>query len=121
VLAAPESVVGAVIVAGVVVVVGFAIKEALDACTTIALTEFRTLVDSTSEPACEAPRTKSRWNSRTQNSRALSKSSSGAEMPATQENEIAIIVYAPALVGNDGRPLAIVHGMERAFPGLRLE
>jgi hypothetical protein len=42
-------------------------------------------------------------------------------MPAAQENEIAIIVYAPALVGNDGRPLAIVHGMERAFPGLHLE
>jgi len=42
-------------------------------------------------------------------------------MPAVQENEIAIIVYAPALVGNDGRPLAVVHGMERAFPGLRLE
>ena len=42
-------------------------------------------------------------------------------MPATQENEIAITVYAPALVGNDGRPLAVVHGMERALPGLRLE
>jgi hypothetical protein len=42
-------------------------------------------------------------------------------MPATQENEIAIIVYAPALVGNDGRPLAVVHGMERALPGLSLE
>ncbi|MFE8601772.1 DUF5953 family protein [Archangium violaceum] len=35
-------------------------------------------------------------------------------------NEITISVYAPVLVGNDGRPLAIVHGMERAFPGLRL-
>ncbi|MFY0578238.1 DUF5953 family protein [Cystobacter fuscus] len=42
-------------------------------------------------------------------------------MPAIQENEIAIIVYAPALVGDDGRPLAVVQGMERAFPGLRLE
>jgi hypothetical protein len=42
-------------------------------------------------------------------------------MPATQENELAIIVYAPALVGNDGRPLAVVQGMERALPGLRLE
>jgi hypothetical protein len=42
-------------------------------------------------------------------------------MPATQENEIAITVYAPALVGNDGRPLSVVHGMERALPGLRLE
>ncbi|MCY1018903.1 DUF5953 family protein [Pyxidicoccus sp. MSG2] len=42
-------------------------------------------------------------------------------MPATQEDELALAVYAPALVGNDGRPLAIVHGMERALPGLRLE
>ncbi|WPB73652.1 DUF5953 family protein [Archangium violaceum] len=42
-------------------------------------------------------------------------------MPATQENDIGIIVYAPALVSTDSRPLAIVHGMERAFPGLRLE
>jgi hypothetical protein len=42
-------------------------------------------------------------------------------MPATQENDIGIIVYAPALVGADSRPLAVVHGMERAFPGLRLE
>lgn len=35
-------------------------------------------------------------------------------------NELVLIVHAPELVGNDGRPLAIVHGMERAFPGLRL-
>jgi hypothetical protein len=42
-------------------------------------------------------------------------------MPATQENEMAITVYAPALVGDDGRPLAVVQGMERAFPDLRLE
>ncbi|HYH98424.1 DUF5953 family protein [Hyalangium sp.] len=42
-------------------------------------------------------------------------------MPATQENELAVIVYAPALVGDDRRPLAVVHGMERALPGLRLE
>jgi len=42
-------------------------------------------------------------------------------MPATQETDIAIIAYAPALVSNDVRPLALVHGMERAFPGLRLE
>ena len=37
------------------------------------------------------------------------------------QNDLGIIVYAPALVGDDGRPLAIVHGMERALPGLRLE
>ncbi|PTL75180.1 DUF5953 family protein [Vitiosangium sp. GDMCC 1.1324] len=35
-------------------------------------------------------------------------------------NEITISVYAPALTGDDGRPLAIVQGMERALPGLRL-
>ena len=42
-------------------------------------------------------------------------------MPATQKNQLGMIVYAPALVGNDCRPLAVVHGMERALPGLRLE
>jgi hypothetical protein len=36
-------------------------------------------------------------------------------------DELGIIVYAPALVGDDRRPLAIVHGMEGALPGLRLE
>ena len=35
-------------------------------------------------------------------------------------DELGIIVYAPALVGEDRRPLAIVHGMEGALPGLRL-
>jgi hypothetical protein len=39
----------------------------------------------------------------------------------TARRRITIIVYAPELVENDGRPLAVVHGMERAFPGLRLE
>ncbi|SEM61559.1 hypothetical protein SAMN05444354_119134 [Stigmatella aurantiaca] len=32
-----------------------------------------------------------------------------------------MLVYAPALVGADSRPLTLVHGMERALPGLRLE
>jgi len=36
-------------------------------------------------------------------------------------NRLVLIVYAPALAGNDGRTVAVVHGMERAFPGLRLE
>jgi hypothetical protein len=36
-------------------------------------------------------------------------------------NQIGIIVYAPDLVDNDDRPVAVVRGMERAFPGLRLE
>ncbi|ATB42905.1 hypothetical protein CYFUS_008384 [Cystobacter fuscus] len=35
-------------------------------------------------------------------------------------NEMTISVYAPVLTSDDGRPLAIVHGMERALPGLRL-
>lgn len=30
-------------------------------------------------------------------------------------------VYAPALVANDGRTLAVVHGMEQALPGLFLK
>ncbi|WNG27431.1 hypothetical protein F0U62_27995 [Cystobacter fuscus] len=41
-------------------------------------------------------------------------------MPATQETDIGVIVYAPALVSADSRPLAVVHGMEGAFPGLHL-
>lgn len=39
----------------------------------------------------------------------------------TLRNELGIIVYAPALGVDDNRPLSIVRGMERAFPGLRLE
>ena len=39
----------------------------------------------------------------------------------TTQNSLGIIVYAPALVGNDRRTLDIVHGMENALPGLRLE
>jgi hypothetical protein len=41
-------------------------------------------------------------------------------MPATQKNQLAMVVYAPALATGDGRPLAVVHGMERAVPGLRI-
>jgi hypothetical protein len=39
----------------------------------------------------------------------------------TARRRLGIIVYAPALVDNDGRTLAVVHAMERALPGLRLE
>lgn len=39
----------------------------------------------------------------------------------SEQNEFILIVYAPALVDGDGRPLAVVQGMERALPGLRLE
>ncbi|HYO52269.1 DUF5953 family protein [Archangium sp.] len=39
----------------------------------------------------------------------------------TTQKKLGIIVYAPALVGNDRRALDSVHGMERALPGLRLE
>ncbi|WP_257463480.1 DUF5953 family protein [Archangium lipolyticum] len=38
----------------------------------------------------------------------------------SSQNELGIIVYAPALVRGDALPLAIIHGMERALPGLRL-
>lgn len=38
----------------------------------------------------------------------------------TAQNYFSLIVYAPALVDDDERPLAIVHGMERALSGLRL-
>src|SRR5688572_19216890 len=67
--------------------------------------------------ACAAPRTRKRWSSRHGSSRVSSSSWTGAEV----ENQIGIIVYAPDMVDNDDRPLAVVRGMERAFPGLRLE
>jgi len=37
------------------------------------------------------------------------------------QGRLLFAVYAPALMGDDGRALAVVHGMERALPGLRLE
>jgi hypothetical protein len=43
----------------------------------------------------------------------------GVEMLVKQE-DLCLIAYAPALSGDDRRPLSIVHGMERALPGLRL-
>jgi Family of unknown function (DUF5953) len=39
-------------------------------------------------------------------------------MSAIRKDQMTMIVYAPALTVNDGRPLAVVHGMERAAPGL---
>src|SRR6478609_6727580 len=39
----------------------------------------------------------------------------------TKRKALTLIVYAPALVGKDGRTLDVVHGMEKALPGLRLE
>jgi hypothetical protein len=39
----------------------------------------------------------------------------------TTQSTLGIIVYAPALMGDDGRTLAVVHGIERALPGVRLE
>jgi len=36
-------------------------------------------------------------------------------------DELGIIVYAPALGRDDKRSLAIIHGMESALPGLRLD
>jgi hypothetical protein len=38
----------------------------------------------------------------------------------TAKRKMTLIVHAPAPMGNDNRPVAMVHGMERAFPGLRL-
>ncbi len=39
----------------------------------------------------------------------------------TKRRTLILIVYAPVLVGDDGRTLAVVHGIERALPGVRLE
>ena len=39
-------------------------------------------------------------------------------MSATRIDQMTMIVYAPALAVDDCRPLAVVHGMERAVPGL---
>ena len=39
----------------------------------------------------------------------------------TPRSTLGITVYAPALVDKDGRALAVIHGMEQALPGLRLE
>ena len=39
----------------------------------------------------------------------------------TPQSTLGIIVYAPALLARDGRTLAVVHGMEQSFPGLRLD
>ncbi|MBN9684433.1 MULTISPECIES: DUF5953 family protein [unclassified Corallococcus] len=39
----------------------------------------------------------------------------------TTRKRLTVITYAPALSGKDRRALSVVHGMEKAFPGLRLE
>ncbi|RKG68511.1 hypothetical protein D7V80_12205 [Corallococcus sp. CA054B] len=39
----------------------------------------------------------------------------------TTQKRLAIIVYAPALVGKDRRTVDSVHGLEKALPDLRLE
>jgi hypothetical protein len=44
----------------------------------------------------------------------------GAEVAAAILDDIRITVFAPKLKENDDRPVAIVRGMERAFPGMRL-
>jgi hypothetical protein len=38
----------------------------------------------------------------------------------TPRSRLVLSVYAPDLVGNDGRTLAAIEGMERALPGMRL-
>lgn len=40
---------------------------------------------------------------------------------AASRDSLRLIVYAPALVADSGRTLTVIHGMERALPGLRLE
>jgi hypothetical protein len=42
-------------------------------------------------------------------------------VPETTPAPLNVIVYAPALMGDERRPLAIAQRMERALPGLRLE
>lgn len=37
------------------------------------------------------------------------------------QSRLLLTIYAPTLMGDAGRALAVVHGMERALPGLRLE
>jgi hypothetical protein len=41
-------------------------------------------------------------------------------MPTAHRNDLCITVYAPALNDEDRRPMAIVHELERAIPGLCL-
>ncbi|MET0403599.1 MAG: DUF5953 family protein [Cystobacter sp.] len=38
----------------------------------------------------------------------------------TSRDRLILNVYAPVLTGNDGRTLAVIEGMERALPGVRL-
>lgn len=39
----------------------------------------------------------------------------------TTQKSLISIIYAPALLGDDSRTLAVVHGVEKALSGLRLE
>ncbi len=39
----------------------------------------------------------------------------------TQQTTLHLITYAPALVSKDGRTVDVIHGMEKALPGLRLK
>src|SRR5690242_6210969 len=43
----------------------------------------------------------------------------GAKMAATQR-AIRVFAYAPTLTEDDGRPEAVVHGIESALPGIHL-
>ena len=40
---------------------------------------------------------------------------------ANPQSPLVLTVYAPALADDDSRPLAVIRGVERALPGLRLE
>ncbi|WP_224366474.1 DUF5953 family protein [Hyalangium versicolor] len=39
----------------------------------------------------------------------------------TQQRTLTLITYAPALMGKDGRTVDVIHGIEKALPGLRLK
>ncbi len=39
---------------------------------------------------------------------------------SASQNSLTLGVYAPALTGDDSRPLAVIHALERALPGVRL-
>jgi hypothetical protein len=40
---------------------------------------------------------------------------------SAEQKSLNVLVYAPALVGDEKRPVVIAQGMERALPGLRLK
>jgi hypothetical protein len=126
VFASPAVITGAVIVIGTVVV-AVAIKEGIDAYERNASRErakskTQTRPSREQDPVANSepkPKGLGRDWLPPISSDSPSSSWTGVDMSFDQ-NQIIISVFAPALEGDDARPLAIVHGMERALPGLRL-